>query len=53
MLYTCNQTLMIAYEESESTFDNFGKFIYQLEPKTKTLVGKLERFLMKLYRQNA
>ena len=51
-LYTCKQLLMMAYEGSESTQDNFGKFIYQLQPKTKTLVWKLERIIIKLYRQN-
>ena len=28
---------MMAYEGSESAWGNFGKFIYQLQPKTKTL----------------
>ena len=42
---------MMAYERSESAWDNFGKFIYQFQPKTKTLVRKLEKIL-KLYRQN-
>ena len=27
----------MAYERSESTGDNFGKFIYQLQPETETL----------------
>ena len=31
---------MMAYERFESTQDNFDKFIYQFQPKTKTLVGK-------------
>ena len=52
ILYTSKQLLMMAYEESESTRDNFGKFIYQLQPETKTLIRKLERILNKLYRQN-
>ena len=43
---------MMAYEGFESTRYNFGKFIYQLQPKTKTLVRKLERILIELYRQN-
>ena len=43
---------MMAYETPESTQDNFGKFIDRLQPKTKTLVRKLERILIKLYRQN-
>ena len=43
---------MMASERSKSTWDNFGKFISQFQPKTKTLVRKLERILMKLYRQN-
>ena len=28
----------MTYEGSESAWDNFGKLIYQLQPKTKTLV---------------
>ena len=40
---------MMAYEESESTRDNFGKFIYQFQPETKTLIRKFERILNKLY----
>ena len=43
---------MMAYEKSESAWDNFGKFIHQFEPETKTLIRKLERILIKLYRQN-
>ena len=42
----------MAYERSESAWDNFGKFIYQFQPETKTLSRKLERILTKLYRQN-
>ena len=51
-LYTCKQPLMIAYKNSESARDNFGKFIHQFQPETKTLIRKLERILIKLYRQN-
>ena len=43
---------MMAYERSESSRDNLSKFIYQLPPKSKTLVMKLERILIKLYTQN-
>ena len=43
---------MMVNERSESTQDNIGKLIYQLQPKTKTPVRKLIRILMKLYRQN-
>ena len=50
--YTSKQPLMMAYEGSESTRNNFGKFIYQFQPETKTLIRKLERILNKLYRQN-
>ena len=32
--------------------DNFGKFIQQFQPETKTFIRKLERILIKLYRQN-
>ena len=48
-LYTCKQPLMMAYERSESAWDNFGKFIYPFQPQTKTLIRKLERILIKLY----
>ena len=51
-LYKCKQHLMMVYERSKSAQDNFGKFIYQFQPKTKTLIRKLERILIKLYRQN-
>ena len=40
---------MMAYEGSENARDNFGKFIHQLQPETKTLIRKLERILIKLY----
>ena len=43
---------MMAYEKFESAWDCFGKFIYQFQPETKALLGKLERILIKLYRQN-
>ena len=43
---------MMAYEGSETSRDNFVKFIYQFQPETKTLIWKLERILNKLYRQN-
>ena len=43
---------MMAYEGSESAWDNFGKFIHQFQPETKTLIRKLKRILIKLYRQN-
>ena len=41
--------LVMAYKRSESAWDNFGKFIQQFQPETKTLIMKLERIL-KLYR---
>ena len=44
-------TLMV-YERSKSAPDDFGKVIYQFQSKTKTLLRKLERILIKLYRQN-
>ena len=34
---------MMTYEEPESAQENFIKFIYQLQPKIKTLVRKLKR----------
>ena len=43
---------MMAYEGSKSGRDNFGKFIYQFQPETKTLIRKLERILNKLYKRN-
>ena len=43
---------MVANERSKSAQDNFGKFIYQFQPETKTLIRKLERILNELYRQN-
>ena len=46
------QPLMMAYERSESARDNFSKFIHQFRPETKTFIRKLERILIKLYRQN-
>ena len=39
-------------EVPESARDNFGKFLHQLQPETKTLIRKLERILIKSYRQN-
>ena len=36
----------MAYERSKSSRDNFGKFINQFKPKTKTLIWKLERILI-------
>ena len=51
-LYTCKQSLMIAYERYESSRDNFGKFLNQFQPKTIILIRKLERILIKLCRQN-
>ena len=50
-IYTSKQTLMMAYKRSESARENFGKFIDEFQPKTKTLVRKLERILIKLCRQ--
>ena len=44
--------MMMAYELSQSTRDNVGKFIYQFQPKIKTLIRKFERILIKLNRQN-
>ena len=43
---------MMTYEGLESDRDNFGKFFNQLQPKTKALVRKLEKTLIKLFRQN-
>ena len=43
---------MMVYETSESAWDNFGKFIFEFQPKTQTLIRKLERILIELFRQN-
>ena len=43
---------MITYERSESARENFSKFIYLFQPKTKTLIKKIERILIRLYRRN-
>ena len=51
-LYKSKQPLIMAYKGSESAQDNFGKFIHQFQPETKTLIRKLERILIKLYKQN-
>ena len=48
----CKQLLMIAYERSKRTQDNFSKFTHQFRPEAKTLIRKLERILIKLCRQN-
>ena len=40
----------MAYEKSESARDDFGKFIHQFKPETKTLIKKLERILIQLYK---
>ena len=40
---------MTACKKSKSARNNFGKLINQFKPKTKTLVRKLERILIKLY----
>ena len=40
------------YERPKSTRDNFGKFIHQFQPETKTFIRKLDKILIKLYRQN-
>ena len=50
--YTSKQSLMMTYERFKSVRYNFGKFIDQFQPETKTLIWKLERILNKLYRQN-
>ena len=43
--------MMMAYERSERTWDNFDKFIHKFQPETKTLIRKLKKILLKLYRQ--
>ena len=51
----CNVQLFIPHlfgKGDIATRDNFGKLLHQLEPKTKILVRKLERILIKWNRQN-
>ena len=44
---------MMACEGSTSAWEEkFGEFIYQFKPEMRTLVKKLERILIKLYRQH-
>ena len=43
----CYQTLIV-----QLGWDNFGKFIYKFYPKAKTLIMKLKRILIKLYKEN-
>ena len=43
--YTSKQPLMMAYEGSESAWGNFGIFIYQFQPETKTLIRNLKKDL--------
>ena len=40
------------FERFESARNNFGKFIYEFQPETKTLMWKLEKIFIKSYRQN-
>ena len=42
---------MMVHEGFESARDNFDKFIYQFQPKTKALVRKFETVLIGLHRQ--
>ena len=52
-LYVCFIYIYIyiytmTYEGSKSAWENFGKFNYQLQPKFKAPIRKLERNLIKL-----
>ena len=42
-IYTRKQPLMVVYQKSESTRDSVGKFTNQFQPKTKTLIRKLDK----------
>ena len=42
------QPLTVAYEGSETAWDNFRKFIDQFQLKTQTLIRKLERIFNEL-----
>ena len=41
----CHKTQTTNYDRFESARDNFGKFIHQFQPETKTLIRKLENFI--------
>ena len=41
----------MVYGVFESVRDYFGKFIHRFQPEIKALTRKLERILIKLYRQ--
>ena len=41
---------MFIHIKSQSARDNVGKFIHQFQYETKTLIRKLERILIELYR---
>ena len=43
---------MMVYERSESVREKLGKFLHQFQHETKILIKKLERILIKFYRQN-
>ena len=45
--YTSKQPLIMVCKGSENARDNFGKFINQFQPETKTLIRKLGRILNK------
>ena len=36
---------MMVYKRSEIAQDNFGKFIHQFQPETKTLIKKLNKII--------
>ena len=36
------QVMMMAYERSESTLDNFGEFTHLFQPETWDLAGSLK-----------
>ena len=42
----------MAYDRSKSGRDNIGKFIHQFLAEIKTLFRKLEKILIKLFREN-
>ena len=51
ILYTRKQPLMMAYERSQRAWDNFCKFNYKFQTKTKTHYRKLERIFIKYYEE--
>ena len=46
------KTDLVLHPAHVEMLENFDKLIHHFQPETKTLIRKLERILIKLYRQN-